>query len=90
MVLRVNIAAILVAASVVAMPSAAAAEKAPKAPKDPNEVVCKTERFVGSNRTRRLCLTRAEWDDIKFRSSNGLQERIGKLPYDRPTAGQGG
>lgn len=55
----------------------AAAEEARR-----NEVVCRRERFVGSNRTTRVCLTRAEWDRARDVAIEN-QRRVGEGPRER-------
>ena len=46
---------------------------------DAQKVVCKSERFVGSNRTRRICKTKEEWEFGKRHDKEWLDSNSGKL-----------
>lgn len=68
-------AAGLAAAGIASEPSTKAADVASEAPattakkvKDPNEKVCETQGVLGSRlATRRVCATRAEWQERRMR-----------------------
>jgi hypothetical protein len=48
-----------------------AATKQPKAKNDPNRPICRRMEESGSlARTRRVCMTKAEWDRLAERSRN--------------------
>lgn len=56
---------------------------------DPSQkMVCKTERFVGSNISTRICKTRAEWDLAKKQAQELLDLKRG-LRVDKPKPGGG-
>ena len=62
---------------------------------DPNQVICKVERFVGSNLKNRVCKTRAEWKQVAEDTKQGMDSReyraIGCAPGSsqfNPTVGQ--
>lgn len=42
--------------------------KTREANSDPNQIVCRTENEPGSRLRRRICLTRAEWKELRARS----------------------
>ena len=49
---------------------------------DPNRMVCVTERVVGSRlATRRVCRTRAEWDEHRAETRREVEES----QYFKPT-----
>ena len=54
----------------------AAAEETDK--KDPNKVICKRERTVGSNTSQRVCMTRAQWEASKRNSKDFLDQHNGR------------
>lgn len=59
---------LLTAASVAAAAIAAEPASPPKKGKDPNEKVCETHGVLGSRlATRRVCATRAEWQERRQR-----------------------
>lgn len=49
--------------------------------------VCRRERFVGSNRPQRVCMTQREWDQMRDLSrdqhQNATREQPGTLPSSR-------
>jgi len=56
---------------------------------DPSQkMVCKTERFVGSNISSRICKTRAEWDLARKQAKELLDLKRG-LRVDKPKPGGG-
>lgn len=57
-----------------------------KKPKDPNEIICKRERFVGSNRTEKICKPRLEWENARNDSQRMLDENR-HIRIDRPLPG---
>ncbi|HRH20696.1 MAG TPA: hypothetical protein PLE81_08680 [Brevundimonas sp.] len=55
-----------------------------------NEVVCRREHVVGSNRPQRICQTRRQWNALRDRSledMNGSRNRT--VESHLPTAGAG-
>lgn len=58
-------------------------QNAPVDPKnDPDKVVCKSEKMTGSRtKTRRICMTRAEWDNLASRTKRGMDD------FNRSAAG---
>lgn len=72
----------LSAAAVAADPAAPAPAEAskPKPKKgDPNEVVCEKQEVLGSRlATRKVCMTRAEWADVR-RQDRQAVERVQTL-----------
>ena len=58
----------------------AAAEPKPK-------LVCKTERFVGSNIPSRVCKTKAEWDQGKIDAKRSLNRPPSRRMKDAEPAG---
>lgn len=67
--------------------SAAGAKAA--APGDPNRMVCRKERVVGSNRPEKICMTAAEWQGITERSQEDLTRLQGE-PGTTPANSAGG
>lgn len=63
---------------------AAATERAePK--KNPNKIICKRTKVVGSNLKKRICSTRAEWDALAQRgedTTREMQRRRGNEPVN--------
>lgn len=49
---------------------------------DPDRVICRREHVVGSNRPRRICLPRREWDAIRDQSRDTMQH----LQREQPQA----
>ena len=47
--------------------AASAAATTPPVVAEPKKerMICKAEKFVGSNRTRRICLTESQWRDAR-------------------------
>ena len=64
--------------------AAAAAEEAHL-----NEVVCRREHVVGSNRPQRICQTRRQWNDLREQSLEELNGGRGRVEDHLPTAGAG-
>lgn len=55
--------------------------------------MCKTERFVGSRISSRVCKTRAEWEEGRKRAKEALDHERDKTQYEglkTPGAGSGG
>ena len=86
-----SVAAILLAAP------AAGAGNDPETKKgaNPEQIVCKVERFVGSRIANRVCKTRAEWkrvaDDTKQAMDSRKYKDLGGPPVDsqfRPSVGE--
>ena len=59
-----------------------ASENAALAANDPKKVVCRTERVVGSNRARPLCMTVGQWRDQRERSRE-LKRNAGHFDQDK-------
>jgi hypothetical protein len=71
-------------------PAAVAQAADPKAAtSDDQKIVCKSERFVGSNLRERICKTKAEWDNAR-RSSKDMLDRDRGLRIDKPVPGAAG
>lgn len=66
---------ILTALLLFAAQSPDAAARAAKPVPDPNKRICRREMVTGSNMSRAVCHTRAEWDAIA-RSNSDAAERI--------------
>jgi len=66
-------------------PSAPAASKPADAADDPNKVICRREEVTGSHFERRVCMTRAQWDQ-QTRAAQRLEQQI----HEAPAAGPGG
>lgn len=50
--------------------------------KDPDKVICKSEKMTGSRtKTRRICMTRAEWDGLSRATKKGMDD------FNRSAAG---
>lgn len=63
----------------VAAPAAApATAQQPPKKADGRKIVCKTDDFVGSLIPRRICKTRAEWEERAYQAKNALDRR--RLP----------
>jgi hypothetical protein len=69
-------------------PAASAAPSAPaaKPADDPDKVVCREEPVTGSRFTRRICMTKAEWDDHEKQS----HDLMNHLDQQSGAAGVGG
>ena len=57
---------------------------APK-PDDAEKVVCKKQRPTGSHLPVRVCLTRAQWEELSAASQRGLKDATA-----RPSTGEAG
>jgi hypothetical protein len=45
----------------------------PQAPAEKEDrMICKAEKFVGSNRTRRVCMTESQWRDGRQNAKDAL------------------
>jgi hypothetical protein len=51
-----------------------ASETAEATAKPKEKMVCKTERFVGSNIPSRVCRTKAEWEQAKINAKRSLDD----------------
>ena len=74
-VLVTGVSSILVASL---LASAAPANELTKKGADPEQVICKIERFVGSNLKNRVCKTRAEWKRVADDTKQGMDDRFMK------------
>jgi hypothetical protein len=70
----------MLAASAVLVSSAALADKKDQKKDDSQKVVCKTEQFVGSMIPRRICKTKAQWEQGEYDAQRALDQR--RLPVD--------
>jgi hypothetical protein len=53
----------------------APAEQPPKKAFDPNEVVCEKQTVAGSRlATKRVCMTRAQWADLKSQDREEIEK----------------
>jgi len=76
--MRISIMLATMAGLVVSAPAIAADTS-----KDSGEkVVCKTERFVGSRISTRVCKTRAEWDEGRKRALEALDHERDKNAFE--------
>ena len=58
---------------------------APHKAQDPNEVVCEKQEVVGSRvQSRRVCMTRAQWADLRLQD----RQEIEKVQVQRGMKGQ--
>lgn len=72
------------AAVLMAGPALAGEEKPAK-----EKMVCKTERFVGTHMSERICKPKEEWDNAKKRSQDIL-DRKRQLKVNLPSGASGG
>lgn len=73
----------LVLAGLALSPAAAAAADPPagKAPRDPNEIVCEKQEVLGSRlSTKRVCMTRAQWQDQRMQDRMDLDKSQNARP----------
>lgn len=71
---RMRIVSIL-GASAVLLSSTAFAGKPDQKKDDSQKIVCKTDEFVGSMIPRRICKTRAEWEEGAVDAQRAMDER---------------
>lgn len=55
-----------------------------------NEVECRREHVVGSNRRQRVCMTVREWNGIRERSQDGVRGSGSRGELQAPPASRGG
>jgi predicted secreted protein len=55
-------------------PAVAPATPAEAVPPKKERMICKAEKFVGSNRTRRICLTESQWRDAREGAKDTLYD----------------
>ena len=48
-------------------------------------VICKAEKFVGSNRTRRICMTESEWREGREGAKDTMNDIGRGGDYRKPT-----
>ena len=71
--MRIKIVGVLVLTAAVSATGAYAKDPESTAAADPKaKMVCKTERFVGSNIPSRVCKTKAEWEQGKIDAKRSL------------------
>ena len=63
---------------------AAVAGETAKAQDPSQKIVCKSERFVGSNMSSRICKTKLEWDQSKTQSKEILDRSNGEMRMPKP------
>lgn len=87
--MRVIAFGVVAAALSVALSGPASAADVAKPKKDKSqEIVCKTDSYVGSHIPDRICKTRAEWDEATKQSQQYLDDsrKMGVEP-PKPTGG---
>jgi hypothetical protein len=67
-------------------PATVGAAKTVGGVEDPDRVICKNEELTGSRFTKRVCMTKAQWDD-KQRQVEIFERRINQTAT--PTGGGG-
>lgn len=72
----------LIAAAAAGSAGAADVNPPTRVKSDQDKMVCKSERFVGSNMSTRICKPRSEWDQAKKDAQKALDRRL--LRVDRP------
>jgi len=60
--------AFIASAMLVFAADANAAQASTSAADDKTRMVCKREHVVGSNRPKKVCLTKAQWDELEERA----------------------
>ena len=77
-------------AAMLAASPALADDTAPPKKDKSAQIVCKTEQYVGSHIPRRVCKTRAEWDEAAKQSQQFLdQDHRAGANFRAPTGGGG-
>ena len=73
----------------IAASAAAAAPAAPTqaVPDKKERMICKAEKFVGSNRTRRVCMTEAQWREGRENAKDALNDVGRGGSYQQPQGG---
>jgi hypothetical protein len=78
------------AAGLIASGGSAAGNPDQKKPADPDQkLICKTDYFVGSKIPKRVCLTRAQWEQGEQDGKDALERRSRFQKSDVPTGGPG-
>ena len=68
-------AAVICSPALAGAPPSATAPAARKGGTDPNEVICQRQEVLGSRlQKRRVCMTRAQWDDLKLQDRQALDK----------------
>src|SRR3954447_14704373 len=57
---------------------------------DGQNIVCKSQQFVGSHLSERVCKTRSEWANGSTRDKRWLDQNNGTLLNDQLIKGEGG
>lgn len=65
--------------------ASAAAPTAAEPPKKEERIICKTRKFVGSNLSRKVCMTEGEWRDGRQNAQDALLDIGRGNDYRRPT-----
>jgi hypothetical protein len=66
---------VLFIAAAAADPAAVAAQEATDPPAKKERVICKSQKFVGSNLSQRICKTETEWRVGREDAQRALDER---------------
>lgn len=72
-------------------PAATAEEERQRAEEEAylDEVICRREHVVGSNRPQRICQTRRQWNNLREQSLEELNDRGRRVEDHLATAGAG-
>jgi hypothetical protein len=76
---------LLFAATAAASPTTASAQPAQEPPKKKERMICKSDSFVGSRVSRRICKTEAEWQAGKENAKDALDKISRGGDYRSPT-----
>ena len=82
-------AAIAISSAGAAAFAQSASAAAPK-PDDGQKIVCKSQRFIGSHMSERVCKPRSDWAEGTERTKRWLDKNNGKLFNDQLIKGEGG
>lgn len=73
--MKPSIASLLALAVWLAAMPASAQDDVPPAKKE--KKICQTEKMTGSlTRVRRICMTRAEWDELRLKYKHGFEDNV--------------
>ena len=72
--MRLSVTLVVAALMLPSAPAFSQAQEPAKAD-DGQKVVCKNERFVGSNIGQRVCKTKAEWEEGRKNAQKALDDR---------------
>ena len=57
---------------------------------DPDKIICKVDRSVGTMISERICKKRSQWDEEKFQAREMMDDRNRVGQQQRPAGGGGG